>query len=693
MKFFIGPVTKNTIDTVIQYSLDYNIDFIFIPSRRQIEYNGGYVENFTTAELNNYVKSKNSKIKIERDHGGPGQGKIDDDGIESLKEDCKYFDIIHIDPWKKYPIFEDAVEWTLKLITFCYSINKDIEYEIGTEEGIRQIDSEELDKFVEEIKSRLPTQIFSQIRFLVIQCGTKLLEQSNIGIYDSEKLERMLQVCYNHNLTPKEHNGDWISSDIIKMKEKAGLCCINIAPEFGEIESSVIIKYFKKNEDDFNKFFEICHKSNTWKKWVSSDFNPMENKEKLIKICGHYNLTHPDFLEIKSKYENIDKDICKSIKYRLMELLGIYTIRKLCIMCNKKLDTEIYPSDCETSICYSFFESIQSSYFIPYNIYMCSNCNTIQNKYLCDLSLLYSVNHIDNFGQVKNNMHTFFADFIVRNKDITGTIEIGACHDYLSRLILDLSEIKNLTIIDPAFNGDTKDLTIIDKYFEEYDISKINANTLIMSSVFEHFYEPLNILKKIQASDNIQYIYINHPNLDFALENNVHINLTAEHTFYINNEFLTNLFRNFGFEQTHIMYFENHTICYEFKRNNIINSSMTLINNIDVFNTYIKNIRQTVNRLNNIINNNENSMCYMWPASMHLVPLFINGFNYNKLSALLDNSPNKIGKYFYGYNLLCKNFKDIIETSDENTFIFLGGADNYRKELDLSLFKGSILYI
>jgi fructose/tagatose bisphosphate aldolase len=693
MKCYIGPVTKNTIDTVIQFSLDYGTEFVFIPSRRQIEYNGGYVENFTTSEFYNYVKSKNNTILIERDHGGPGQGKIDDDGFESLNEDCKYFDIIHIDPWKKYPKFEDAVEWTLKLINFCYSINNKLEYEIGTEEGIRPICVEELDEFVEHIKRALPNEIFSQIKFLVIQCGTKLLEQSNIGIYDSDKLDKMLQVCHKHNLISKEHNGDWISYDIIQKKEKAGLQCINIAPEFGEIESSTIINRFKENEEDLNTFFQICYESNAWKKWVSSDFDPLENKEKLIKICGHYNLTHTDFIKIKSKYANIDEDICKAIKYRLMELLGIYTVRKSCIMCNELLHKEVLQTDCETPICYSFFETIQPSYFIPYNIYICDTCNTVQNKYLCDLSLLYKVNHIDNFGQVKHNMHTFFANFIVSNKDITGTIEIGACHDYLSRLILSSSEIKNITIIDPSFGGDTRDLNIIDKYFEECDILTINANTIIMSSVFEHFYWPLDILKKLQASENIKYIYINHPNLDFAIENNVHINLTAEHTFYINNQCMTHIFSNFGFEQTNIKYFDSHTICYEFTRNNTTLIPMKLKNDINNFNKYIEDIRSTVDKLNNIVCDNEGSKFYMWPASMHLVPLFINGFNYNKLSALLDNSPNKIGKYFYGYNLICKSFKDIIEISDENTFIFLGGADNYRMELNLSTFKGTIVYI
>jgi hypothetical protein len=692
MKFYIGPVTKNTIDTVIQFSEQYKTEFVFIPSRRQIEFNGGYVDNLTTKDFVEYVKSK-SNILIERDHSGPGQGKTDDDGLESLAEDCKYFDIIHIDPWKKYPAFNDAVEWTLKLIRYCYSLNRDIVYEIGTEEGIRPIESEELDNFVFQIKNQLEPDIYSKIKYLVIQCGTRLLEQSNIGVYNREKLENMLNVCKKYNLIAKEHNGDWITYDIIKQKERLGLDCINIAPEFGEIESSVIIKRLKENQDDFNIFFQICYESNTWKKWVSSDFDPLANKEKLVKICGHYNLTNPKFLEIKNKYPNIDQDITRAIKYRLMELLGIYTIRNKCVMCDYFLKDEVNLSNSETAICYSFFNEKQNGYFIPYNIYRCNNCNTIQTKYLADLMLLYKVNHIDNFGQVKNNMHSFFQKFITSNRNITGTVEIGASHDYLSRLILNSSNISKLTVIDPAFIGNREGLNVIDEYIEHYDLCTIDANTLIMSSVFEHFYEPTRVLEQIKKSSNIEYIYINHPNMDYALENNIHINLTAEHTFYINNTFLPILFKRFNFELTKQEYFENHTVCYEFKRNNNLIPVDAFINNIDSFKVYLKNLKETVEKLNNIIENTKDYKFYMWPASMHLIPLFIHGFNYSKLTSLLDNSPNKIGKVMYGYNIICESFKHIINTADEKTCIFLGGANNYKKELDLSNYKGLIVNI
>ena len=51
----------------------------------------------------------------------------------------------------------------------------------------------------------------------------------------------------------------------------------------------------------FDEFWRICYESKRWEKWVSSDFNPIKEKAQLIKICGHYVLSHNDFVRnIKS---------------------------------------------------------------------------------------------------------------------------------------------------------------------------------------------------------------------------------------------------------------------------------------------------------------------------------------------------------------------------------------------------------
>ena len=312
MKFYIGPMSKNVVDSVIEFSAGEHM--VFIPSRRQIEWNGGYVNNWTTKEFVRYVKSKNPNILIERDHGGPGQGTIDDDGIESMKHDARYMDIIHIDPWKKYPQFEDGLQWTIDLITMCYEINPEVVYEIATEEGIRKFEVDELDRLVNELKTRLDSRVFSKIKYLVIQCGTRLSEKYNTGVFDEQRLQSMIQLAKKHNLIAKEHNGDWVSNEVVQAKSKYGLECINIAPEFGEIETRVILDRIKDDQFLFEKFFNICYSSKKWEKWVTQTFKPLENKEQVILISGHYVFSDPEFIIMKNKLLNIDSEIrCRII--------------------------------------------------------------------------------------------------------------------------------------------------------------------------------------------------------------------------------------------------------------------------------------------------------------------------------------------------------------------------------------------
>jgi hypothetical protein len=59
------------------------------------------------------------------------------------------------------------------------------------------------------------------------------------------------------------------------------------------------------------------------------------------------------------------------------------------------------------------------------------------------------------------------------------------------------------------------------------------------------------------------------------------------------------------------------------------------------------------------------------------------GLNYKRLSGILDNSPNKIGKYLYGYNLLCYSFDELVKTENNNISIIMGGAGKYLDELDI----------
>ena len=306
MKYWIGPMSKNVVDAVIEF----NGDFGFIPSRRQVDYQGGYVNNWTTGEFSTYV---NGRVPIERDHGGAGQGYKDDDGYESFSHDSAYFDIIHIDPWKKYQKFEVGLEATIFAMSHIYNNNSDIKFEVGTEEAIRKFSTKELQILLQSLFKR---PFFSNIEYAVVQSGVglDLGKQINTGKFNPQRLEDMCKVCEGYGLKSKEHNGDYLSIKDYKYRFDLGLDSINIAPEFGQIETKC---YLDEMGDDIEDYFQICYDSKRWEKWVDSEFEPTSNKKELIEICGHYVLSDNQFLDIKP---NIDTKIKEKIKDKLRSL-------------------------------------------------------------------------------------------------------------------------------------------------------------------------------------------------------------------------------------------------------------------------------------------------------------------------------------------------------------------------------------
>ena len=311
-KFYIGPMSKNVVDAIIEFTEETGNKIGFIPSRRQVEYNGGYVNNWTTEEFSKYV---NGRVLIERDHGGAGQGYVEDDGVGSFQADAEYLDIIHIDPWKKYPELNVGIEETLHNMNMIYDINPKVLFEVGTEEAIRKFTPNELNEL---LKAASEFDFFDNIKYAVVQSGVglDLGKRVNTGNFDLDRLKEFIDVCKYWNVLSKEHNGDYLTNEDIKVRFEAGLDSLNIAPEFGQLETLCYLEHM----DDIEDYYKICHDSKRWEKWVGDDFVPEKNKKELIKICGHYVLSDKKFLDIKP---NIDITIKSEIKNKLGDLFNV----------------------------------------------------------------------------------------------------------------------------------------------------------------------------------------------------------------------------------------------------------------------------------------------------------------------------------------------------------------------------------
>ena len=56
IKFFIGPMSKNIVDSIIEFQSESKNKIGLIPSRRQVDFNGGYANKWTTKGLSDYAK-------------------------------------------------------------------------------------------------------------------------------------------------------------------------------------------------------------------------------------------------------------------------------------------------------------------------------------------------------------------------------------------------------------------------------------------------------------------------------------------------------------------------------------------------------------------------------------------------------------------------------------------------------------
>ena len=309
-KLFLGPMSKNVIEAVI----GLNLPLVLIPSRRQVEYDSGYT-GFTTKDL--FEQTRGTNVKLCRDHAGPHQGKVKDDGLLSLSEDAKYMDLIHIDPWKVATGYEDGKKRTKELIEYCLSINSKLKFEVGTEEAIFKYEPNFLDRLLFDLRSELGRN-YNSIQYGVVQSGTglDLPGRKNTGTFDKNRLEHFLQICRDNNVLSKEHNGDFLVDNFgIQKRFELGLDAINIAPELGQVESEFFIyNLLKSSTPLFKKLVDICSEDKSrWSKWIVGK-RTLSDIE-IILTAGHYQFNSLSFINgIKSYFPYSDFEIQELIK-------------------------------------------------------------------------------------------------------------------------------------------------------------------------------------------------------------------------------------------------------------------------------------------------------------------------------------------------------------------------------------------
>lgn len=331
----VGVVSKNCVDATIELADEYRIPLILILSRRQVdsaEFNGGYVNNWTTASFAEYVADRDKKgnVILARDHGGPWQNDVEKkermsvrhamaSAKKSFKADIEAgIDVIHIDTSMDIhgaPSVGDVLQRLFELYEYCWSetqhYRRDIIFEIGTEEQRESPNSkDELEYLLNEVFKFCQEGNLPKPTFVVVQTGTKVMETRNVGTFDYPlrivdelpaiiQVPRTIETCKKFNVFVKEHNADYLSDESLAWHPKLGIHSANVAPEFGVAETIAFIDLLRKNKMDkfAEDFLEIAYESNKWRKWMVPETTCTETEKAII--AGHYIFSDERFIEIK----------------------------------------------------------------------------------------------------------------------------------------------------------------------------------------------------------------------------------------------------------------------------------------------------------------------------------------------------------------------------------------------------------
>ncbi|MDQ0204647.1 class II D-tagatose-bisphosphate aldolase non-catalytic subunit [Pectinatus haikarae] len=371
----IGPMSINLLKASMLLAKEKNFPLMFIASRNQVdadELGGGYVCSWDQKRFSDAIKKAADEINYTglyylcRDHGGPWQRDSERNAHLPEKEAMTLgkksyiidlinnFDLLHIDPTKdpytvgKVIDMNVNIDRTVELIEY---VEKEriarslpaISYEVGTEEtngGLTS--SENYEKFIKALTSRLDEKNLPHPAFIVGNTGTLTRLTENVGHVDSTSCKKLSSIAKKYDVGLKEHNGDYLDDAILLEHPALGVTAMNVAPEFGTVETQAYLKLTQvenrlaeqglldKASDLHKVLQEEAVKSGRWKKWMVDGKDKLSPEEifkdkkltlLITEISGHYTFNNDRVKQETAKlYDNLAANGIDGEKYVIYKI-------------------------------------------------------------------------------------------------------------------------------------------------------------------------------------------------------------------------------------------------------------------------------------------------------------------------------------------------------------------------------------
>jgi hypothetical protein len=319
----------------------------------------------------------------------------------------------------------------------------------------------------------------------------------------------------------------------------------------------------------------------------------------------------------------------------------------------------------------------------------------IQLNPLLPLEVVYAEEHgSGTVGDVWNQHHAAFAEFVTKYTSVNSVLEIGGLHGHLAKKCLEKRDL-NWTIVEPNPRVDASiPVKVIKAFFDDKFTSEEKYDAVVHSHVLEHIYDPLTFMRHVASFMNKDSLLImSVPNLEAMLRNKYTNCLNFEHTYFASEDFVKYFLSYFGYELIESNYFrDDHSVFFCAKKvkdsvEEIAIPREFYIKNKRLFEDYISYHKGLIEELNKI----EGSV-YLFGAHIFSQYLLQFGLDSSKIVNILDNDPNKQEKRLYGTNLMVKS-PEVLKDVEEGTVILKAGMYNSEIKEQINKINSNIKFI
>lgn len=321
MRLGFGPMSREIITSICNYTKNKSRPLMFISSRNQIDADSGYV--MTTPEFRSLLSTlPTDNVLICRDHCGPyfldsEKGLDVRSAVEATKKTIAYdieqgYDLIHIDTSR----VEDTYGVAEELFNFCVSLRTDIRFEFGTEENVGVAAG-----IAQYRKDVAFAKHMPNIEFVVAQTGSLCHEDHQHGEFDYLAAKELVGIANENGVRLKEHNADYLTPAEIRLRRLAGVHAMNIAPQLGVAQTKLLrILSAAYAKEEWDKFAATVLASGRWRKWTD-----LNNDIQRVSVAGHYCFSGPEYVAVVDKLQAAGINWQAEVDEVIYEILDTYT--------------------------------------------------------------------------------------------------------------------------------------------------------------------------------------------------------------------------------------------------------------------------------------------------------------------------------------------------------------------------------